>query len=869
MESGLLNLHVLLILMTMSNGRDQLDNIFPLFLGIVTAPNGDATTTLYLDATRDGKYPIGILTSTVDKFIRSGTTTEYVTQEIGTHVDNKYARVTSTSSLEYYRLVQPTQVESGETRDPAVQPTGLVLSTVSLKVGGGKTTEYTVEHFRSFVDGHYAHVLSTVSKVYSDPPKIVATPIYRPDSGLVEVVSEGQSERKNFLFPREHIKPAKRLENDEIPTKTIGAKSFPIKSPKALQLGDIVEKESDIHDATEMLENNIQVRSINQAILIDPAPVAKETETVPTFTVDDDGDLNIPTPSIVVSEENEIEPTTTEHRFEKPLKTSQESVTFVGFVDFTTTIDDTVVIFSPKKTFSTATRNFLVNKVQASSVVEEEAVVPSVLPSVDSSQPETHRTSGPNEVRAPKVSSGVNLLNLKNLFTRSKHPLFSKHGSSSAAETASQSPSIQPSTSSGLIPSRPKITLLPKAEPSSEQPDPSETSGPVTQDTPELSSSIDLNSDVELVYKTLYTTYTYFTTYFRASSTRIKSREEVSSNVVTLTNILDPTDLASLKSSCEVDSTCHFVSSVAPTAFSSGFIGRPNTKEAFPEVPRSSGLNEGDAADVVSNGDSGSVLQTFYTTYTYFTTLLVDGTQSIVTKTEVFSDIKSSGVPVSYLSQDSQKIQATEAPRAALSSSTSPRLDYSSIQRGAVGGEDATTPEPREDTEATREPAQATEETPKETATEKPEDIASEVILPTSISDVDVENALAEEEKEAKKEDGLLEDEVTTEAAEAAVDPDAVSLAPAKTFYTTYTYFTTLFKEGSMIVTSELETVTNVADNYATPVLVQPSVTFFTTFTYWTTYINGDETVIQSSEQTKTDIVPASVTEQVTNKKRQ
>jgi hypothetical protein len=38
------------------------------------------------------------------------------------------------------------------------------------------------------------------------------------------------------------------------------------------------------------------VRSINQAIVVDPAPVAKEPETVPTFTVDEDGDLNIPTP---------------------------------------------------------------------------------------------------------------------------------------------------------------------------------------------------------------------------------------------------------------------------------------------------------------------------------------------------------------------------------------------------------------------------------------------------------------------------------------------------------------------------------------------------------------------------------------------
>jgi hypothetical protein len=66
----------------------------------------------------------------------------------------------------------------------------------------------------------------------------------------------------------------------------------------------------------------------------------------------------------ILAEENEIEPTSVDHRLEKPSKTSLDSVTFVGFVDFTTTIDDTVVIFSPKKTFSTATRNFLVTTPQ-------------------------------------------------------------------------------------------------------------------------------------------------------------------------------------------------------------------------------------------------------------------------------------------------------------------------------------------------------------------------------------------------------------------------------------------------------------------------------------------------------------------------
>ena len=48
---------------------------FSLCTELVLSPSGDATTTLYPSATRNGRHPIGTLTSTVDKFINDGTTT--------------------------------------------------------------------------------------------------------------------------------------------------------------------------------------------------------------------------------------------------------------------------------------------------------------------------------------------------------------------------------------------------------------------------------------------------------------------------------------------------------------------------------------------------------------------------------------------------------------------------------------------------------------------------------------------------------------------------------------------------------------------------------------------------------------------------
>ena len=105
---------------------------------IVKDPKGDATTTLYLDATsRNGKYPTGIITSSIDKFIDAGTTTEYMTKHLGTYIDgSSYAKIESTSTREYYRIpIVPT----------SVQPTGLIASSISYEVNApGMTTEHTV-----------------------------------------------------------------------------------------------------------------------------------------------------------------------------------------------------------------------------------------------------------------------------------------------------------------------------------------------------------------------------------------------------------------------------------------------------------------------------------------------------------------------------------------------------------------------------------------------------------------------------------------------------------------------------------------------------------------------------------------------------
>ena len=85
--------------------------------------------------------------------------------------------------------------------------TGLVASSVKYDVNGRQTTEYTVKQFRTYIDGHYAHLVSSVSKVYSDPPIISATPVYDP-FGV------------HSRTPK--ILPAKPKESGTIPTSVVG-----------------------------------------------------------------------------------------------------------------------------------------------------------------------------------------------------------------------------------------------------------------------------------------------------------------------------------------------------------------------------------------------------------------------------------------------------------------------------------------------------------------------------------------------------------------------------------------------------------------------------------------------------------------------
>ena len=317
-------------------------------------------------------------------------------------------------------------------------------------------------------------------------------------------------------------------------------------------------------------------------------------------------------------------------------------------------------------------------------------------------------------------------------------------------------------------------------------------------------------------------------------------------------------------------------------------------RESIPaERPRSGGRARRPAVQQEDNALEGvdAIFKTYFTTYTYFTTLEgANGAETVTSRTEVYSNVKSSGVPVapseaaeneranSILPSPSSLVAiertADPSPRRLeyssiardVSADPSPRrLEYSSIAKDVSLSRELTTPEPEEAT--TVEGIDEEDEvvvgvTTEATVTEGPGvDITP---TPTLTEDVTTEEseAAATPPLGTTTTEGVTEEAISGTTTEAAVEAVAVDgISPAKTYYTTFTYFTTLFRNGSSYVTSNLETVANTASGTVAPTAVQPSITFFTTFTYWTTSIDGDETVITSSEETKTDVLPASVTD--------
>lgn len=427
----------------------------------------------------------------------------------------------------------------------------------------------------------------------------------------------------------------------------------------------------------------------------------------------------------------------------------------------------------------------------------------------------------------------------------------------------------------------------------------------VTESEPETTEMTTEDGDeLELIFKTLYTTYTYLTTYFQDDTSSIASRIVVTTNVITST--IDPaasaTDpaIAGLMSDTQYKSkpiTFEEIEEIAPTSVG---IGRPtdsikvnaengNTENALEAYPAQAtpALNDEAILQTLNN------VKTYYTTYTYFTTIFVDGETEIQSRTEVYTNyvtpsiqpdvslenliptrIPSAGV----LSQSDEDLFVSDQPIEdtdnddddAIKSSINnvnlaPTKSYNTtIKRQKTQNDfdnNAIVATPVNENEQMYVTLQRST-TPDDNLL----DLSEYETISTMVTDV--RSSTSEGDRRiidnVDKRNVLLDDQIVSESNnDSEIIPSPTLLL--QTSYTTFTYFTTIYHgTTSSDVVSRLETVTNVVTETLTPTqapTIESSnlpVTYFTTFTYWTTLYKDGSTKVTSREETISNVVTPS-----------
>ncbi|XP_030745380.1 uncharacterized protein LOC115874374 [Sitophilus oryzae] len=425
----------------------------------------------------------------------------------------------------------------------------------------------------------------------------------------------------------------------------------------------------------------------------------------------------------------------------------------------------------------------------------------------------------------------------------------------------------------------------------------------VTESEPETTeATTDEGDEVELIFKTLYTTYTYLTTYFQDSTSSVASRIVVTTNVITST--LDPGN----------DATDPAMDALLENSDTSAYKSKTVTFDDLADIqPSAVGVISStqqpintDYLDTVNDHDESKIatpilddkhlqtangIKTLYTTYTYFTTIFVDGETEISSRTEVYTNY----VTPSAVGDNPLDILATKLPNLEEDSVSDTTTDnsiesqlllqnrlkslkftgannYSSInrQKSANSNEYSIDVDQNDvnPSKTQNKDEYITLNRDKELENKKENendilDLSEYETISTMVTDVRSSTSKGDQRiiENLEKRNVLVDDQVFSESNnDSEIIPSPTLLL--QTSYTTFTYFTTMYHgTTSSDIASRLETVTNVVTTTLTPTQVLQTedaslpVTYYTTFTYWTTFYKEGQTKVTSREETISNIV--------------
>lgn len=394
---------------------------------------------------------------------------------------------------------------------------------------------------------------------------------------------------------------------------------------------------------------------------------------------------------------------------------------------------------------------------------------------------------------------------------------------------------------------------------------------PVEKTTPKGEEDVlSEENEIDLIYKTLYTTYTYFTTFFGDQTSSVASHKSVVTNIITSTINLSKLD-PSLLGAFDDDE-------IAPTSVG---IGRPTESFAINSIIDL--VKNKDVIESVEFDDRYSLqtptpslgdevvasikpdaVKTYYTTYTFFTTIYVGSDANVCSRSEVYTN---------YVGPD-ELIPTKVNPLAV--QNTRAQFDFRNCKQvkrtPPVNPEENSSIETSISIEQKNQPEERSKEIGKEKSPQQPsKPLEVDMLFSVESNPVETENSYVTDVKSSSSKgerkylenNNVLDDQISSESNIEEIMPSPTLLL--QTSYTTFTYFTTMYiGKDSSKVKSRLETITNVVTETIMPKkeLEEENnlpITYYTTFTYWTTLYKDKSTTITSREEIVSNVVTPSV----------
>ncbi|XP_016973196.2 serine-rich adhesin for platelets isoform X1 [Drosophila rhopaloa] len=286
--------------------------------------------------------------------------------------------------------------------------------------------------------------------------------------------------------------------------------------------------------------------------------------------------------------------------------------------------------------------------------------------------------------------------------------------------------------------------------------------------------------------KTLFTTYTYYTSIFTDNDTEVQSRTEVVTNYVTTTS--DPQATNQNFVTSEVLSAQHEIEKKEHMPFEKE-VNSSRLSDARPGTfIKTNSLDdqissESNTEEIIPSATF--LLQTSFTTFTFYTTMYVGDDTSIISRLETVTNVAT------------ETLQPTKIEN--LEESSFPITYFTTFTYWTKLAKDG------------------------EITTLSREETLSNVIQPTNMTVIAVDESSRTAEKTSSS-DIETQTHLNSESGSISSLTDPSFRSDITTYYTTYTYYTTSYKVNMTIIDSRLETLTNVVTSGEDPTLTQATL---------------------------------------------